>query len=215
MAGEESYFIVIDGVDGSGKSTQVSRLAQWLTEMGFPAETSREPGGTEAGVKIRDILVSGESRLTPDTEMLLFCADRAEHQEKIISLLSEGVSVVCDRFISSTWAYQVFGRGCRRDVLETVSALTVKRLPDLTVILDLDPAAALHRAKERLARDGKLASEGRFEAENAGFFSRVRKGFLWYAQQEKFGITAVIEASGDMDDVHMKIRNVCRGVLEL
>ena len=159
--------------------------------------------------------MSSGSELTPDTEMLLFCADRTEHQGKIASLLAAGVSVVCDRFMSSTWAYQVFGRGCRRDILENVSALTVSRLPDLTILLDLNPADALQRAKERLARDGRLASEGRFEAESAGFFSRVREGFLWYAQQEKFGTTAVIEASGAMEDVHMKIRNVCCEVLGL
>jgi dTMP kinase len=211
----EAKFIVIDGIDGSGKSTQINMLATWMTDMGFPVEKSREPGGTEAGVKIRDILLSSTTEITPDTEMLLFCADRSEHQKKIVSLLDKGINVICDRFMSSTWAYQIFGRNCRRDILETVSAMTVKRLPDLTIILDLEPDEALRRAKGRLIKNGMLESEGRFEAENIEFFTNVRKGFLWYAGEKQFGHTAVIKASGNIDDVHMKIKNLCKEVLAI
>lgn len=212
-AENEGFFIAIDGLDGTGKSTHVARLAEWMTKSGRPAKITREPGGTPAGEKIRNILLDSSMSLTPEAELLLFCADRAEHQKTVKSIVAEGVSVVCDRFLSSTWAYQIFGRGCPAEILHSVTKQTVDKFPDLTIILDLDIDIALKRAKNRLSSEGKLTSEGRFEAENTNFYNHVREGFLWYAKQQEFGKVFVIEATGDMDEVFNAVKDVCHSWL--
>ncbi len=204
-----SLFIVIDGIDGTGKSTQVKLLAGWLREKGIYAETTQEPGGTAAGAVIRSMLVNKNMMLEPDTELLLFCADRAEHQQKVRSMLADGISVVCDRFLPSTWAYQIFGRKLQPALLEAVIPRTVHTFPDLTIILDMDVDIALKRAEERLAREDKTIAEGRFEAEKKDFFRDVQKGFRWYASQERFGRSIVVDASGSVDEISARIQNMC------
>ena len=202
-------FIVVDGVDGAGKSTQVKLLAEWLRGKGEPAEITREPGGTAAGTIIRSVLVNKNMMLVPETELLLFCADRAEHQQKVRSMLTNGINVICDRFLPSTWAYQVFGRKLQPGLLEEVILHTVHTFPDLTLIMDMNIDDALKRAEERLAIEGKTIAEGRFESEKKEFFRNVREGFLWYASQERFGKSVIIDASGSTEEIAVNIQNAC------
>ena len=202
-------FIVIDGIDGTGKSTQVTLLSSWLREIGIYAEITREPGGTDAGALIRSILTNKDMLLSPDTELLLFCADRAEHQKRVDSMLANGVTVVCDRFLSSTWAYQIFGRKLQPALLEAVIPLTVRTFPDLTVILDMDTGTALKRAEKRLSQEGKSITEGRFETEKKEFFLDVQKGFHWYASRKEFGKSVIADASGTIEETADKIRKLC------
>ena len=209
------FFVAIDGVDGTGKSTQTELLIRWLMSKGLAVEKSCEPGGTPTGAKIRSILVSKESRMAPDTELLLFLADRAEHQHKIIKHLEDGKSVVTDRFLPSTWAYQIYGRGLSPELLEAVTSLTVTRFPDLTIILDMDEKTALERAEKRLKAEGKSSSEGRFEAESLAFFAKVREGFRAYAAHERFGRSVLIDSSGSTEDVALRIQRALTGVLGL
>jgi dTMP kinase len=200
-----SLYISIDGVDGSGKSTQLVRLAEWLRSRGHNVHTTREPGGTAVGAAIRSILLDTSYQIQPDAELLLFCADRAEHQHHVSGLLAAGQDVVCDRSLASTWAYQVYGRGMDSSLLEAVTAQTVRTLPDITLILDMDVDTALRRSRARLCAEGKTASEGRFEAEREEFFLRVRDGFRWYASQSKHGKCVLIDANGNADAVFASI----------
>ncbi|MDR2884039.1 MAG: dTMP kinase [Deferribacteraceae bacterium] len=201
-------FIALDGIDGTGKSTQVDRLAAYLREHNVRTATTKEPGGTQAGTAIRSILLDTNMILEPDTEILLFCADRVEHQQKVLSILEMGTSVISDRFLSSTWAYQIFGRKERSDLLEAILPHTITRYPDLTIILDMEPTVAVERAKARLMQEGKTLTEGRFEAEEIEFFTEVRKGFHWYAGEERFGRSVIVDATGDIDEVSAKIQEI-------
>ncbi|MDR0453272.1 MAG: dTMP kinase [Deferribacteraceae bacterium] len=213
MADLKPLFIVIDGIDGTGKTTQVRFLTEWLQKTGREAESTQEPGGTAAGAVIRSILVNKNMTLDPNAELLLFCADRVDHMQKINSKLNSGISVVSDRFLPSTWAYQIFGRKLQPGLLEAVILHTVHIFPDLTIILDMDIDTALARAGERLAKDEKTITEGRFESEKRDFFSDVQKGFRWYVTQERFGKSVIIDASGKTDEVAGKIQKACSEVI--
>ena len=202
------FFIAIDGVDGTGKSTQVELLVKWLAKRGYSVEKSCEPGGTSTGKKIRALLVSKESQMETDTELLLFLADRAEHQHKVIRLLKEGKSVVTDRFLPSTVAYQIYGRGLSPELLDAVSPLIIKRFPDLTIILDMDEKTALERADKRLRAEGKSLSEGRFEAEGQAFFAKVREGFRACALDKRLGYSLIVDSSGSTEEVALRIQDV-------
>ena len=208
-------FIVIDGIDGSGKSVQTKLLTEWLCQRGVYAESTREPGGTAAGESIRSILINKNMELEPETELFLFCADRAEHQRKIRSLLAKGVSVICDRFLPSTWAYQVFGRKLQPVLLKAIIPHTVHMFPDLTFILDMDVDLALKRAKERLEKEKKGITEGRFEAEDREFFYDVQRGFRWYASQKQFGKSLIIDAGGAVEEVSKRVRKACMESLNI
>lgn len=209
-----ALFIVVDGIDGSGKSTQIKKLAEWMRGLGRNVEITKEPGGTPVGEKIRSVLLSRDTRMQPDTEMLLFCADRAEHQHKVRKLLDEGVDVLCDRFLSSTWAYQIYGRKLNPELMEKVTEKTVHTCPDLTVILDLNVTEALRRAKERLKQDGKEFDEGRFEAENESFFHDVKEGFRWYAAEELFGEAVLLDASSTEDEIFKSLKKEISGLIK-
>jgi dTMP kinase len=188
-------FIVIDGIDGTGKTTQTTTLLAYLKGRGIEAAATREPGGTTCGLRIRQILLDKRSVLSKEAEFLLFCADRAEHQLKIANLLNSGVWVISDRFLSSTWAYQIRGRGVSPELLEAVIPHTVQRYPDLTIILDLTAENALKRSISRLAAEGKERDEGRFETEKIAFFRRTREGFLEYAAAARYGEVIILDAS--------------------
>ena len=189
-------FVTFEGIEGSGKSTQAARLAERLRRSGREVVLTREPGGTALGRQLRALLLHTGSSVLPEAELLLYAADRAQHVgETIAPALARGAAVLCDRFLDATLAYQGAARG-----LGTEAVLSLHRRPPLdlrphrTVLLDLDPEAALARARGRDAarRDGP--DEGRFEAEPLAFHRRVREGYLRLAAAEPERVRVVAGA---------------------
>lgn len=177
MAG--GRFISFEGIDGSGKSTQLGLLARHLRAGGAEVVETREPGGAPGAELIRGLLVQGETgRWSPETEILLFTAARRDHLERTIApALARGATVLSDRFADSTRVYQGVARAALRTTVDTLHRLAIGVEPDLTVILDLEPEVALARG---LARGG---AEDRFERFGADFFARLRQGFLALATE--------------------------------
>lgn len=167
-------FITFEGIDGSGKSTQARLLADRLIADGVPALHTREPGGSPGAEEIRRLVLEGDpDRWSPETEILLFTAARRDHLERVIApALAAGKVVVCDRFADSTRMYQGLRGPGLRAVVDQLHALMIGREPDLTFIIDMDPATGHARAK---ARNG---SEERFEDFGAELQVRMRAGFL-------------------------------------
>ena len=179
-----NLFVAIDGIDGCGKSTLSKGMSEKLEKMGRKVKLTREPGGTEAGLLMRQLVVSKQYDLEPESEMMLYCADRLEHQTKLVlPSLEEGYDVISDRFVSSTYAYQIFGRGLDKDFLDYLTEHSIKRMPDITFIIEIDPETALKRAMERLRRENMVEAEGKFEALGLDFFKKVADGFDWYASK--------------------------------
>lgn len=175
-------FISFEGIDGSGKSTQLARLTAWLTERQVPCRVLREPGGTELGEKIRDLLLDAKAEeMSAESELLLFFAARAELVRKVIRpALRKGELIICDRFYDSTLAYQGYGRelGTER-ILPLLDWAVGETKPDLTVLVDLPAELALQRQS---GRDAGQAD--RIEAEGLRFMKRVREGYLALAEAE-------------------------------
>lgn len=171
--------ITFEGIDGAGKSTQLRLLTRHLRAAGHDVVETREPGGSPGAEEIRRLLVEGApGRWSGETEILLFTAARRDHLEKTIRpALAAGRIVLCDRFADSTRVYQGAARGDLRTVVDRLHAELIGIEPDLTFILDMDPAAALTRGLAR--RSG----EDRFEELGAGFQSRLREGFRALAQE--------------------------------
>lgn len=177
-----NLFVAIDGIDGCGKSTLSKGMSEKLERMGRKVKLTREPGGTEAGLLMRQLVVSKQYNLEPASEMMLYCADRLEHQTKLVlPSLEEGYDVISDRFVSSTYAYQIFGRGLDKDFLDYLTEHSIKRMPDITFIIEIEPETALERAMDRLRRENMVEAEGKFEALGLDFFKKVADGFDWYA----------------------------------
>lgn len=196
-------FISFEGIDGSGKSTQLRRLAESLRAGGRSVVTTREPGGAPGAETIRRLLVEGEpGRWSPETETLLFTAARRDHLERtILPALDRGDTVLTDRFADSTRVYQGVARADLRGAVDALHALMISREPDLTLILDLDPETALARG---LARGGP---EDRFERLGLGFQTRLRAGFLALAAEFP-DRCRVVAASGDPDAVAARIAGI-------
>ncbi len=170
-------FIVFEGGDGAGKSTQVPLLAQWLTEQGIEVVVTRQPGGTAAGAKIREILLSPQTgQLTPRAEALLFIADKAQHvDEVILPALERGAWVISDRYVDSMLAYQGAGRALDVDQVRSLIDWGVSGLvPDLTVVLDVEPTLAVETKTDK----------DRMELAGADFHERVRAWFLELAERD-------------------------------
>lgn len=193
-------FIVIDGPDGCGKTTQTKLLADWLKEQGIVVEVFREPGGTAIGEKIRQILLNPEHiAMDTKTEVMLYMAARVQlWQEKIAPALKEKKCVILDRWLSSTCAYQGFAGEFSIDkVIKIARDCLEKPWPDLTIILDINLETASQRLKRNLDR---------MEQKGDSYHQRVREGFLELARQrENF---AVIDASGDIQTVHKKVLEI-------
>jgi dTMP kinase len=198
-------FIALEGVDGSGKTTQAARLAEAL---GPETVLVREPGGTKAGERIRELLKDAEVRLDPMAELLLFCAARAQLVEEVIRpALDAGRTVVCDRFSDSSVAYQGVARGIGPERVEELCHLATGGLwPDLTVLLRLHPEVAA----ERIAAEGRAAD--RFEGEGMELQRRVAEGYEDVARRHP-GRVRVVEASGDPDAVHQAVLAEVRAVM--
>ncbi|MGC2820716.1 MAG: dTMP kinase [Candidatus Sulfotelmatobacter sp.] len=208
-------FITFEGLDGTGKSTQMRKLAEKLRAAGYKVMETREPGGTATGEKIRRVLLDSKTEgLSPMAEMALMFASRAQHIVEVIQpALDRGQIVLCDRFTDSTEAYQGGGRKLgSKAVLELHRIICGDLQPDFTILLDSDPAMSVGRARNRnrIAADrakkssDKHADENRFEQENRAFFARVREGYMAIAAREPQRVLAV-DASGTPEQTHMKV----------
>jgi dTMP kinase len=211
-------FITFEGLDGTGKSTQMGRLAAALRAAGHKVVATREPGGTPTGEKIRKVLLdSGTAGLSPMAEMALMFASRAQHIAEVIEpALAAGGIVLCDRFTDSTEAYQGSGRKLgSAAVLELHRVLCGDLQPDLTLLLDSNPHTSLTRARRRnrSASRNTAHNENRFEQETRVFFGRVREGYMAIAKRE--GRVAVIDARGTPWQTHQRIMEVVERKLKL
>lgn len=193
---QRGLFISFEGIDGSGKSTQVTRLAQHLRAAGHDVVLTREPGGSAGAEEIRALVLQGDpDRWSAETEILLFTAARRDHLERLIRpALAEGKIVICDRFADSTRMYQGLSRGDLRADVDQLHDLMIGVEPDLTILIDMDPAEGLKRAK------GRQGVEERFEDFGASLQEAMRAGFL--ALSEEFSDRfRVIDGSQNMDRV--------------
>lgn len=174
-AGERGLFVVFEGGDGAGKSTQVADLARWLAAAGRPVVVTREPGGTRLGYRLRELLLDPDSRIEARAELLLYCADRAQHAAEVIRpALAAGAVVISDRFSDSTAAYQAAGRNLAlADVVRLSDWAADGLVADLVVLLDIDPSVAALR---------RTSVADRLEAAGPEFHARVREQFLALAR---------------------------------
>ena len=213
-------FITFEGLDGSGKSTQIEKLARSLRAHGVSVTVTREPGGTASGERIRDVLLhSATSGLSPQAEMALMFASRAQHiQEVILPALAEGRVVLCDRFTDSTEAYQGGGRKLgNKPVLQLHEILCGNLQPDLTILLDNEVSFSVERARRRNRRQKSSRlekDENRFEQESRAFFGRVRAAYLTIAAREPQRVQ-VINARGTPGETHAAILELVRKKLKI
>src|SRR5579864_5856733 len=213
-------FITFEGLDGTGKSTQMRKLAAALREAGHKVVETREPGGMPTGEKIRKVLLdSGTAGLSPLAEMALMFASRAQHIAEVIEpALAQGSIVLCDRFTDSTEAYQGSGRKLGSDAVRELHRVLCGNLqPDLTILLDSDAAASVNRARVRNTA-AKHATRGhdenRFEQETQAFFVRVHEGYLAIAKREP-GRVALVDARGTPGQTHQRIVELVRRKLKI
>jgi len=205
-------FITFEGSEGCGKSTQIARLAERLRGVGREVVQLREPGGTTIGEKIRELLQydASASAMTPEAELLLFAASRAQLVREVIRpALKRGAIVLCDRFLDSTTVYQGVARSLKESAVECINDFAVDgTFPDLTLLLDLDAAEGRRRAS---ARKGPV---DRMEQEKEEFYESVRRGFLELARSNPERI-AVIDGSGDEKSVEHAITKVIAERLQI
>ena len=209
-------FITLEGIEGSGKTTQINNIAGFLEKNGHDYIVTREPGGTEIGKQIRAILLDPRNRnLFPMTELLLYAADRAQHlKETIIPALSSGKTVVCDRFFDATTIYQGFARGLDLVLIRKLHHIVLDDLkPDLTILFDLPVKTGLTRAWAQIDEGSRSNVETRFEKETLAFHEKVRSGYLELAKQEPNRIR-IIDASNDKKKVSEDIMAILTHKLE-
>lgn len=178
-------FIVFEGGDGAGKSTQAALLVQDLRQNGHTVLHTREPGGTPIGEKLRSLVLDhGQGTVDARTEALMYAAARAAHVEQVIRpALADGTMVVCDRYVDSSLAYQGIGRELGEDAVRSINDFATGGLqPDLTVLLDVTPADG--RSRRTVGADGKPLAEDRLESEPDEFHSRIRDAFVHFAARE-------------------------------
>jgi dTMP kinase len=202
---EPARFYAIEGVDGCGKTGVVKHLAEHLKRTGRPAIMTREPGGTPQGEKIRALILSGtDDAWDQHSELLLMTAARVEHVERVIlPALASGSSVVSDRYVGSTIAYQGAGRGMPEDFIRLLHRVAVGDVwPDLVIVLDLDPQIGLARSKVRLS--ASAIDEGRFETLDLEFHRRIRQSYLDQASADPHR-HVVVDATGDAEQVRRRV----------
>ena len=204
-------FITFEGLDGSGKTTQINRLAAWLKKRGHSAVITRQPGGTTTGERIRALVLDSRSKdLAPMCEMALMFADRAQAIAEVIKpALTAGKVVLCDRFTDSTEAYQGGGRELGSEVVLELHRLVCSNLkPDLTILLlpSLGPALARARLRNQRTATAKKGSgdENRFEEEQEAFYRRAREQYLKIAAREPIRVV-LIEGDHSIKEVHEQI----------
>jgi dTMP kinase len=194
-----SLFITFEGVEGSGKTTQIQRLKKYLTQKGIPCKVTREPGGCPISEKVRRILLNPDHRkMVPLSELFLYEAARAQHVKEVIDpLLKKGVVVLCDRFNDATIAYQGYGRKIDLEWVKNLNRFSSQTIrPDVTFLLDCPSHLGLKRALRR-NRTLKREKEGRFEQEKVQFHHRVRKGYLSIAKKEPNRVKLIDTRQGE------------------
>jgi dTMP kinase len=198
---DHGLFITLEGGDGSGKSTQAELLADWLRDQGRTVIRTREPGGTDVGVEIREIVLHHRGDIAPRAEALLYAADRAHHIATFVRpALQRGEVVIQDRYLDSSVAYQGVGRVLDPNEIRNLSLWAAEGLlPDLTILLDLDETVA------RTRLDSSRTRYDRLEAEKADFHARVRAAYLALAQDEPERFL-VLDASQPVDEIAAAIR---------
>lgn len=209
-------FITLEGIEGSGKTTQIGRLAEFLENKGIGCVTTRQPGGTLIGENIRSILLDpANSALAPLAELLLYMADRAQHIHELIRpALMNGKTVVCDRYFDATLVYQGFARGLSIRLIKQLHQLLFDDLkPDVTLLLDLSPQLGLERAWQQLNNGQRSGDESRFEAEALAFHEKVRAGYLELARLEPDRFR-IVDASQSQDEVFSAIREIVLSIFK-
>ena len=195
--------ITFEGLDGCGKTTQLEKTKDWLTEQGYDVLKTRQPGGTKIGQQIRRILLDPKhEELQPESELLLYLSDRIQHiQETIIPAKATGKIVLCDRFHDSTVAYQGYGRGLNLNSIESVVAHCIKPYdPDLTILLNISPETVTLRLEQR----EEYAEKDRLDLESLNFFKKTAQGFqvLAAAETERY---VCLNGEQDIEVIHQEI----------
>lgn len=201
-------FITFEGIDGSGKSTQLNLCAEALQQAGHEVVITRNPGGTEFGQELRAILLHSRRQVFPLSELLLFIADRAQHMDEVVlPALAAGKVVLCDRHMDSTLAYQGYGRGLSHETIRELNQIAIQgKQPDLTLLFDAEPAILAQRVNKRGQAD-------RLEGEKAEFHARVREGFLSLAEQEPERIQ-VFNALDSTEALHQQVMQTLEASLK-
>jgi dTMP kinase len=206
-------FITFEGLDGTGKSTQLRRAVRYLRKCGHRVLVTREPGGTRTGERVRDILLASKTgKLAPLAELALMYAARAQLLEEVVRpALARGNVVVSDRYNTASFAYQGYGRELGTATVRAFDrAICGKTQPDLTIILDLDPERALGRALERDSR--RRSRHDRFEAQGLAFHKRVRAGYLAIARRAP-GRFKLVRADQSIEELQHQIRALIEPLL--
>jgi dTMP kinase len=210
-----SLFITFEGVEGSGKTTQIQRLKKYLTQKGIRCKVTREPGGCPISEKVRRILLNPDHRkMVPLSELFLYEAARAQHVKEVIEpLLKKGVVVLCDRFNDATIAYQGYGRKIDLEWVQNLNRFSSQAIrPDVTFLLDCPSHLGLKRAIRR-NRTLKREKEDRFEREKVQFHHRVRKGYLSIAKKEPNRVKVIDTRQGE-EKVFERIRLIVDKLIE-
>ncbi|MBK6588871.1 MAG: dTMP kinase [Acidobacteria bacterium] len=204
-------FITFEGIDGSGKSTQLKMLEAVLRNNGVDLVITREPGGTALGRALREAFLETTEQVAPMAELLSFAADRAQHVEFLIKpAIANGRVVISDRYADATFAYQGAGRGFPEDKVQQVIDLATGGLkPDLTLFFDIDVSEAINRMA---ARDESHAKRNRMDDETAEFYTRVRNSYLGIAEREPDRFK-VVDASGSIEKIHEKVKLIVNNML--
>ncbi len=215
---QKGLFITFEGIEGSGKTTQMRLFDAHLRKKGYEVHSTREPGGTPIGDQIRKILLrSGNSEMHPLTEMFLLAANRAQHiHDVILPVLSRGAVVLCDRYTDSSLAYQAYARGISTDTVLFMNKIaTQNKKPDLTILIDIPAESSLSRARTRNVQLSLINVEDRFEQENEDFHRAVREGYLRMAEEEP-GRFLLIDGKNSIEGVHEELlqRFESLGILE-
>lgn len=204
------YLISFEGLDGSGKTTQLALLCDWLDARSVPYVRTREPGGTPLGAEIRHLLFARlDLQITPLAEAFLFQVDRAQHFATVVlPALAAGQLVITDRCYDSSIVYQGAVRGVGVELVERLSLLaTQERAPDLTILLDLDPIQARQRTSARLDENGSHAEQSRFDGASETFHRQLRQAFLDLAHAHPERIK-VVDALRSPEQIHQQIRKL-------
>lgn len=196
---KKGLFITLEGADGSGKTTQLNKIVEYFEAQKIPYIITREPGSTELGKKVREILLNHDGVVDSTCEMFLYLADRAQHITTVVNpSLAEGKIVLCDRHTDSTVAYQGYARGLDIERINYLNNIATQgRKPDLTLLFDVETSVAMTRVGNRAEKD-------RLESEGAAFHSKVREGYLKIAEQEPERVK-VINSNLSVEDVWAQV----------
>lgn len=208
----KGIFITFEGIDGSGKTTQIKKLSQHLTNQGYSVLKTLEPGDNSVGKMLRQVILDPQKNIVPQAELFLYLADRAQHTQEVVKpALDEGKIVISDRFADATLAYQGYGRGLGLDLVKAMNILATDYLvPDLTFLLDIPPGQGRKRTAQR--RDSVYKNGDRIEREKIEFHRRLRAGYLTIAENEP-GRFRIIDGLKDIVTIHAIIKKETEKIL--